>query len=229
MKSSLSDLVTCPRCGPEWGLVLIPTRTAGRRVEEGVLGCPNCRERYRIAGGVASLEVPGEAPREGGDDQAEAAAADPEPAEEGAAAERAVRFAALLGLAEGGGTVVLAGVAATDAARIAALLPDVDVVEVVRDAPAGAAAGGGDGAADEPDGPGWSVLRVSSVLPLRSRGARAAALTGWASEWIEEGARVVGIGGRLVLEPAPQDAEARLTDAGLRILAKQGATVVAAR
>jgi hypothetical protein len=38
MHLSLSDLLTCPRCGPGWGLVLLPGEVRERRVETGVLG-----------------------------------------------------------------------------------------------------------------------------------------------------------------------------------------------
>jgi hypothetical protein len=40
---------------------------------------------------------------------------------------------------------------------------------------------------------------------------------------------MVAAGGRLVLEPAPADARARVQAAGLEMLAAEGATLVAAR
>ena len=42
----LTDVVTCPRCGPEFGLILLADRFEERRVMQGRLGCPNCREEY---------------------------------------------------------------------------------------------------------------------------------------------------------------------------------------
>ncbi len=237
MKASLSDLLTCPRCGPEWGLVLMPTRSMGRWVDEGVLGCPNCRERYPITGGVAELEVPGEAPKDTGVRESRPTAGD----------DAAVRLGGLLGLGEGGGTVILAGPAAAHAGALAALLPDIDVLTVVGarpgappslDCAAGGEAAAGEGAAgDTPAGEAaiereprsWSALRVSSALPVRSRGVRAVALTGWAADWLEEGARLVSPGGRLLVEPAPADAGERVDAAGLRTLAREGETVVAGR
>ena len=45
----------------------------------------------------------------------------------------------------------------------------------------------------------------------------------------EEGARVLGPLGRLVLEPAPERAEERLSRAGLRVIARQDRTMVAGR
>ncbi|HWK89996.1 MAG TPA: Trm112 family protein, partial [Longimicrobium sp.] len=55
----LTDLLTCPRCGPEHGLVLLADRIEERRVVRGRLGCPNCRETYPVAGTVADLRVAG--------------------------------------------------------------------------------------------------------------------------------------------------------------------------
>ena len=46
---------------------------------------------------------------------------------------------------------------------------------------------------------------------------------------LEEGARVLGPLGRLVLEPAPERAEERLSRAGLRVIARQDRTMVAGR
>ena len=60
MELSLTDLVTCPRCGPTYGLILIPDEVRERRVVSGLLGCPNCRERYGVEAGVADLRVTGE-------------------------------------------------------------------------------------------------------------------------------------------------------------------------
>src|SRR4051794_6449637 len=113
----LTDLLTCPRCGPEFGLVLLAERVEERRVREGRLGCPNCREQYPVRAGVADLRLPG-AP------DADAAAVSSSAAD----ADEAVRLAALLGLAEASGTVLLAGDAAAQAGAMAALLGQVEVV-----------------------------------------------------------------------------------------------------
>ena len=39
----LTDTLTCPRCGPDFGLILLAERIEGRRVMDGHLGCANCR------------------------------------------------------------------------------------------------------------------------------------------------------------------------------------------
>lgn len=58
---------------------------------------------------------------------------------------------------------------------------------------------------------------------------RGVVLSGSEAGRLEEGARVVAPGGRLVVEPAPSDARERLEAAGLRVLAAEGGTVVAGR
>src|SRR5690606_8442394 len=49
----LTDLLTCPRCGPAHGLILVADGLAERRVLDGALGCANCREKYEIRDGAA--------------------------------------------------------------------------------------------------------------------------------------------------------------------------------
>lgn len=214
MHVSLSDLVTCPRCGPAWGLVLMPEEVRERRVVAGVLGCANCRERYRVEGGVADLRLPGDpgrsdaAPPEAGEGEA-AAAAEP--------GEAVIRLAALLDLAGAVGTVLLLGPASSLGGRLAALVEGVEVVEVVAGAPAGVGS------------PSVSRLRVGEAIPLRSGSVRGVALTGGEAGRLEEAARVVSAGGRLVVEPALPSTRERLEAAGLRVVAEEGGTVVATR
>ncbi len=54
----LVDLLVCPRCGPPHGLVLFSRVVSERKLLEGELGCPNCRSRYPVEGGVADLRPP---------------------------------------------------------------------------------------------------------------------------------------------------------------------------
>ena len=209
MDVGLSDLLTCPRCGPGYGLILLPTEAADRRVVSGVLGCANCRERYPVAEGVADLRV-GEAPRLVGVPQPTSG---PGTGEEG---EGAVRLAGLMGLAEARGTVLMAGPAVAHAAAVSALVEGVEVVAVVEGAEPGPA-------------PGVSRLRVSGVLPFRDGSLQGVTLTGPRVALVAEGARVLGRAGRLVLDPAPEAAAGHLEAAGLAVVAEEGGVVVAAR
>lgn len=220
MHLSLSDLLTCPRCGPGYGLILMPARTRERRVESGVLGCPNCRERYAIDHGVADLGAAGPAAG-GGDRKATVAGLTPDHP------ELAVRLGALLGLAEAGGSgagaagaaggVVLAGPAVAQAARLARLLEDVEVV----------ALGSTFTAAEQ--AMAVSRVRVEGSIPFRSGAFGAVALTGPWSERVMEGLRVLRPGGRLLVDPATAPARAHLAGAGTVGVLDQGSTLVVAR
>lgn len=205
MDVALSDLLTCPRCGPTHGLILLPDEVRDRRVTTGVLGCANCRERYAVTDGVADL-------REG------AVEAAPRPGRGVGSGERdpeeAVRLAALLGLAEGGGTVLIAGPGTAHAGALAAMLPELSVVAASTDVVGGA---------------GVSWLRVGSTIPLRSGSMRGVALTGEWTGLAEEGARLLGPTGRVVLDPAPPGAAERVRALGLRVLLEQDGVVVAGR
>lgn len=205
MHVALSDLLTCPRCGPTHGLILLPDEVRDRRVVAGVLGCANCRERYPVVGGVADLRVGGTGSEPGGGAWAGGLSGP----------EAVVRLAALLGLGEAGGTVLVAGPGAADAAALAEMLPAVSVVavDVI--------------AAETTETARLSVLRVGRTVPLRGGTLRGVALTGDRARLVEEGARLLGPAGRLVLDPAPEDASARVQAAGLRVLLEQDGVLVA--
>lgn len=206
MHVTLTDVLTCPRCGPAFGLILMPDEMRGRRVVSGVLGCPNCRERYRVDGGVAEFGSSSSGPAVSGD------VGGPEAGEDGASGRVAVRVAGLLGLGEARGLVwVMGGVAWAE--ELAALVPDVEVVAAGRRAA----------------GPTVSTLHVTDALPFRTASLVGVALTASSGSWLEEGARVVAPGSRLLLEPAPAGARHRVSEAGLRVLAEEGDTVVAVR
>lgn len=204
----LTDILTCPRCGPEFGLILLADRIADRRVLHGVLGCANCRERYVVEDGFGTLghgwaSDPAATPADG-------AVTPPE--------EETVRIAAMLGVTEGHGFVLLVGDAAVHAPGLAAMIPGLEVVAA------------SDAARTWTERPGVSRIRVGRTLPFLSRSLRGAALTADAADkLLEEAARSVGALGRLVLLGAPPDAEQRLAPLELSILARQGSTLVAVR
>jgi uncharacterized protein YbaR (Trm112 family) len=213
MDASLSDLLICPRCGPTYGLILLPYEAADRRVRTGILGCANCRERYPIDGGVADLR-----PDETGAGAGPAGVAEDADGvrvwQEGG--EPAVRLAALMNLAAARGTVLVAGPAAAHAPALAGLVEGAQVVS----------AGGG---RPGPGGPGVSAMRLGNVLPFRSGSLCGVALTGPFAALLEEGARVLGRPGHLVLDPAPAGARERLEALALNVLAEERRIVVAGR
>jgi uncharacterized protein YbaR (Trm112 family) len=196
----LTDILTCPRCGPDYGLILLADHIADRRVLAGTLGCPNCRERYAIIEGFGELGA-------GWSDTTSPDAPD-----------AAVRLAALLGVTEGPAFVLLVGASARHAEAVADLVPGIEVIAASDDARAW------------PERAGVSRIGVGETLPLLDRKLRAIALDGAESiGLIGEAVRLLGPGGRLVVSHAPADAAARIGAAGLTILAEQDGTVVAER
>lgn len=205
----LTDALTCPRCGPEFGLLVLADRMEERRVVEGRLGCPNCRSAYPIRDAAADLRVNASPSAESA---APAAAAVDEDA------EAPVRLAALMGLAGAHGLAMLAGPAARHAAAVSALVPELELVAVT-------------------DGPDVLPARAAGVsrlaagwasLPFRDGALRAAALTGGADDaLLREALRVLAAGARLVVDPAPAGTAERLGALGAEVLLEQEGTVVA--
>lgn len=203
----LTDVLTCPRCGPEFGLILLADRIHDRRVMEGRLGCANCREQYPVRAGAVDLRIPG------------AAADDPvsADAEAGDASDAAVRLAALLGLANAQGTVLIAGPGAALAGEVAALLPEVQVVAFTPEP------GGGRTA------PGVTPMAGSVArLPFRGGKLRGVALTGGATQaGLAEALRVLQAGARVVVQNAPEGTADALDRLGAQVMLDQEGTVVA--
>lgn len=225
----LTDVLTCPNCGPEFGLILLADRVENRRVLEGTLGCANCRERYGIVEGFADLRPSdahlGAAPDGEDAEGAEEAgdAGEPDAGESAAAkGEReegdAFRLAALMGVTEGPGLVLVVGPAAEHSAEISALVEGVEVIAA------------GPGMLDRPEGQGVSRVALAHRFPFEQGSMRAVVLGGEASDvLLETGAGVVKTTGRLVLEQAPLDARRRLEDAGFEIAAEQDRVIVAVK
>jgi uncharacterized protein YbaR (Trm112 family) len=80
----------CPREHEESGLVLVADETRGRHVVTGVLGCPVCEAEYPIRGGVAYFVNPTSSAIDTRNDEI-------------------IRAAAMLGLTEPGGVIMLGG------------------------------------------------------------------------------------------------------------------------
>lgn len=204
----LTDRLTCPRCGPTFGLILLADRLESRRVLEGVLGCPNCRDGFPVVAGFGDLRAP---PRGELGEGLAGPPAEPSP-------EEADRLTALLGVVGGPGTVVLVGEPARVGGRVAEALDPVQVVGVDPDL------------ARWPETAGMSRLAAAPGLPFFSSTIRAVALDGRLGDpWTSEAARVVVPKGRVVVVHAPEGTGALLEESGLRVLATEAGTVVAAR
>lgn len=203
----LTDRLTCPRCGPGFGLILLADRVDDRRVYEGSLGCPNCRDQFPVTGGFGDLRAP---PR---DPLPEAPTPPPAPA-----VGDTTRVAALLGVAVGPGNLALVGPVAEHAEGLADLLDDIEVVAVwppLR---------------ERPERAGISRLAAGPGLPFFSGTLRGVALAGAAADrFLAEAARVVAPTGRVVVFDAPDGARERLEDLGLSTVLREPGLVVASR
>lgn len=203
----LTDLLTCPRCGPDHGLILLADRIVDRRVLTGTLGCPRCHGRYPVVDGFADLRPDPTLPGTG--EALISASGD---------REAAIRLAALLGLAEGITYTLVVGPGVAHAPALAALVDGVEVITCAESLR---------GWEEEH---GVSRLAAGRTLPFRSGSLGGVALTGGGSgHLLEEAARVLARAGRLLLEPAPSGAVERLEGLGLALVAREGEVVVAAK
>jgi len=220
----LMDRLLCPRCGPPFGLILLADRVQDRRVLEGHLGCPNCREHFPIAEGVGDLRhplEPGAPSRERGERSSFPSRDEAVGGEDADDVEGAFRLAALLGVTRGPGRLLLVGSIARWATRLAHMIPEIEVV----------AAGSGD--LDRSDSSGVTRMLLpdrGTRLPFQPRTFRGVALEGIPlKEMFAEAQSVLVYGDRLVVfEPEPGDPEF-VQSAGMQLLLLTGRVLVAAQ
>ncbi len=200
----LTDLLTCPRCGPQHGLVLLVREVEERRVRSGWLGCPECRTDYPVTDGVADLRLGGlERPNR----------ADPLQDD-----ELALKIVALSGMAHERGYLLLGDRLGHAASGVTELAPELEVIAV--------------SSAPTPGGVVERVSRITSDVhfPLVEYRLRGVAIAPAGDrQLVAAAARRVAAGGRLVLFDAedPDLEEAEL--AGLVVLAAEEGTAVAER
>jgi len=199
----LTDRITCPRCGPDFGLILLAHRVKERRVVEGEFGCANCRERYPVDAGFGDLRAPPRRPVE----ELPAAKTGPATASLEEDPQGALRLAALMGVTEGPGTLLITGPAASLAGEVTRLVPGVEVVAVsprLRNTPA-----------EE----GVSRMACSPGLPFFSDTFLGVVLSGRPDRrWLAEGIRVLAPKGRVVILDASEEAGPWLKSQGLRVI-----------
>jgi uncharacterized protein YbaR (Trm112 family) len=202
----LTERLVCPRCGPPFGLVLLAERVEERRVLDGSLGCPNCRDRFPVVEGFGDLRAP---PRD--ELPAEPPSSAPPHADE------TVRLAALLGITSGPARVVLTGPCATHAVALSGLIPELEVIVM------------GSNRLPGPEIPGVSRMAAGPRLPFQSRALQGVALSGEVSaQRIGEAARVAAPGARVVLLGAAAGMREASAGAGLEVLLQQEGCLVAA-
>ena len=150
MFSELVESLRCVRPHAPAGLVAVADEVTDRDIRRGALGCPACQAAFPIADGVADFRLGREGPPL-------------PPAKSRVEDELALRAGALLGLADGGGLVVLAGEWTVCAPELAAF---VEPLRVLALEPAAGIAGT----------PGLSLARTAGEIPLRAGSARGIAL-----------------------------------------------------
>ena len=133
-------------------MILIADRLENRRVIEGSLGCPNCRDRFPVEGGFGDLRTP---PRSTPDEVPDVAPP---------ASPSALEVAALLGLTDGPGNVALIGDVAGHATALAGLVPGIEFIGI---AP---------GLRGWEEGEGVSRLNAGASLPFSNGSLRGVGL-----------------------------------------------------
>jgi len=208
----LTDRLTCPRCGPAFGLILRADELTDRRVASGVLGCPNCRESYPIAAGEGDLRPGPRTPL------------NPVPPVPPASDEEVDTVQALLGLggeiglSPGVAQTVLVGRAARYAAGLGSRLPDLEMVTVSRER------------RSVPEGEPVTALVTGGVIPLHEATVRGVVLEGKdAEDWIASAARVVAPLNRVVVMAPSEEAADLLERGGLQVQLRAPEAVVARR
>jgi len=179
-----------------------------RRVLEGELGCPGCRHTQPIRNGFADLRVRAE----------DVAAESPSTTLPAGSPDEALELAALLGVVEGPGNLVLLGSLAGVAPALAGMIPGIEIVAV------------------DPrlsgwtEAPGVSRMAVGPGLPFRSRSLRGIALSCAEGEGLlQEAIRAVARLGRVVVQGAQPGAREILAAEAMEILLDSNGVAVGQR
>jgi hypothetical protein len=202
----VTDRLACVRCGPGFPLVLLADELRDRRVLQGSLGCANCRERYPVEGGFGDFRLP---VPEGDGALAPVEGDDP---------EGALRTAALLGVQQGPGLLLLAGRPVRHAERVAAMIEGIEVVAAHP------------GLRGLPEIAGVSRIAMGPRFPFQTGTLQGVALSGEGGRRdLTEAVRVLARGARLVLMTPPQGSAGAMEEAGLELLLEAETAVVGAR
>jgi uncharacterized protein YbaR (Trm112 family) len=200
----LTDLLTCPRCGPAHGLVLLVQEVEGRRVHSGWLGCPHCRHDFPVNGGVADLRLNFEATP-----HSRAPLRDD---------ELALKIVALSDLAGERGYLLIDERLAHAASAVAELADDLEVI-AVRSQPD-----------ESSERHGVSRILADVRYPLAEYRLRCVAIAPRGDqELVVAAARRVAAGGRLLLFDATDEDLEEAQRSGLAVIASDGGTAVAER
>jgi len=192
VRLELTEVLACPRCGTEHGLIALIDEMDGRRIVTGRLDCPNCEDRHPIS--EAIVQLLGSAP----DDRAEA---------QETPLDLASMSTALLGPPNGPEVLLVGAGSPSLAASLAELRPEAWVISY--------------SALPQQthDRVHRMVPGSGNALPLRSARVHGVVLSGGSSVDMAEAARVLVPGGRLVILAPGSEASPECETLPLRELA----------
>ncbi len=198
----LAEVLDCPDCDESVGLVTFVDEAESRRVVEGRLGCPLCEIEVPIRRGTMRFDLSDAARRATPRDATEQPAGETAP-------EAPLRLAALLGVSDRAGMVVLLGPRlAAHAAAIARLGDRLEVLVWLPDA-AGRSPSAAAGVEDLVAGVDPLLGAAPNRWPIRSSALHGIALAAPIALPLSEITRCARPGARLVVEtPTPADLDA---------------------
>lgn len=202
----VTDRLACARCGPEFGLILLADELKERRLLEGALACFNCREQYPVEGGFGDLRP---LPRNLQTTGEPTVPEDP---------EASLRLAALFGVIEGPGLLLIIGPSARNASLLSRMIEGIEIVAVHPELRGG------------PEQEGVSRLAIAGHLPFLTGSLRGVALEGEPSSLLlPEAVRVLGSGSRLVFLRPPDGTAAEMEDYEMELLVEGDDVLVGVR
>ena len=215
----LTDRLSCPRCGPPFGLILLAREVRDRRIIHGDFGWANCRETYPVEDGFGDLRAPPRGPLDemgaGGEEGEEGVLHEPAPDD---GEQVTLRLAALMGVTSGPGTLLMRGPVAVHAGSLARMIGGVELVALdptLR---------------SHPEEEGVSRMVARPGLPFFSGSLRAVLLSGLVEDHeMEEAVRVLASRGRLVVMDASPRTRGWVEGKGFRIILDQDGVLVGER
>ena len=223
MLLDLAESLACPRCGPPQGLIVLVESMDGRRITAGRLDCPSCEARFPQSQGLIDFrEI---SLRESSTEP------DSDPGTPAASGEAdAVVAAALFGIREGRGLLVAGPGLGGAAARIAELSGGCEVLHLEGRSSASRKGPGGHEAGADRDGAVTCLQGVSGdAIPLLSARALGIVLDTGGTREIDEAARILIHGGRLVILRPGSTAMALDGDPRFEVLARDERAILAHR
>jgi len=205
----LVDQMTCPRCGPEFGLILLANEMEERKVMDGYLGCSNCRNQFPVANGMADLRSPFDlVPKQnfiGFSDRM----------------PTVTEVGALLDLTDGSGNVGLIGNLSNNIRDLSQEMSNFQFVGIHREMDHADSSLGADKG---------SRIICGSKLPFRSECFRGVVVSGKDSEeCMMELVRTLAVGGRIAIWENVDEPSELLRNEGFDILMKQSDVAVLGR